>query len=148
MSVNSRHFTLCEKMRKEHEALHKLVYKIREQIQAKSKGRDGAAHLMSKLCRYLGAHFKLEDSGGIFDQIALDAPRFSQEIDSLTIEHSQLLSEALQLAEKANLDHDTEQWWAEIARDYEKFSKRLTDHEHQENKIVQQAYNEDIGTMD
>lgn len=137
-----------EQVRQEHDALRELVGTIQLKVRRRSAPPDEVARLLSTLCQRLRTHFELEESDGFFEQITRDAPRFCRKIDLLCVEHSELLSEANELAEESKHCHDTDVWWGTMARDVQRFSNRLMHHESEEIKLMQQTYNDDIGAQD
>lgn len=137
-----------ERIRQEHEELRKLLGTIHRAVSNRATGDTGVAHLLSKLSERLRAHFVEEESGGFFTELAERTPRLTRKLDSLCVEHSQLLSEAIELAEESKHCDGTDAWWDTMAADYQHFSKQLMHHESEETKVLQQSYNEDIGEQD
>jgi hypothetical protein len=76
------------------------------------------------------------------------APQFTDRAGSLCKEHRKLLVEAVELCRFAAAGTPSMAWWRELSTRCQDFSRRLMHHESEENRLLQQAYLEDIGTHD
>jgi hypothetical protein len=66
----------------------------------------------------------------------------------LCIEHKQMLRDADELCRFAAAGSPSMPWWRELRTRCHEFSKRLMHHEHEENKLLQEAHQTDIGAYD
>jgi acyl-CoA reductase-like NAD-dependent aldehyde dehydrogenase len=87
----------------------------------------------------------MEEVGGIFDQIELDAPHLSREVRQLRADHRELLEEANELADASVRPWD-ESSAHQLANLLQRFRDRMQRHESEENCLVQRAYSDDVGT--
>ena len=148
MATDHLHNPLHEHMRVEHEELRESIGSLLHTIRTRSVKAKEIKPLIAQLCQRLKTHFEEEEAGGFFADITQQAPRLSREVDTLCEEHTKLLDEAVELAEKSGHCQDTDAWWNTIEQEYEQLRKQLLHHESDENLLLQQAYNEDIGTQD
>jgi hypothetical protein len=122
-------------------------------------GRSGPAEtdyprlveMFGKLRDQLAMHFSLEEAYGYYDDAINAAPHLSRRAEWLRAQHAALFGELCRLAESAEQLLYHEQPLAAVARlgeDYRRFSTRFHEHESQECDLIQEAFNDDIGTGD
>jgi hypothetical protein len=70
------------------------------------------------------------------------------QVDHLLREHSEMLREVDELVNTARKDLATNHDIADLAARYAQFHTKVVAHERLENKLVQDAYNVDVGTKD
>jgi hypothetical protein len=101
------------------------------------------------LCEFLNAllvHFSNEENEGFFDEVTAHSPRLTGQAGKLCVEHKQMLREADELCQFAAAGSPSMPWWRELSSRCHEFSRRLMHHEHEENKLLQEADQTDIGT--
>ena len=76
------------------------------------------------------------------------APRLAGRADRLCLEHEQFLHRATELCRLAEAGTSSMAWWRELSSRCHKFSKQLMHHESEENKLLQQAHQDNIGASD
>jgi hypothetical protein len=59
-----------------------------------------------------------------------------------------MLHTASELARFASAGSGSESWWRELNSRFHVFSKELMHHEGEENQLLQEAYQDDIGSKD
>jgi hypothetical protein len=66
----------------------------------------------------------------------------------LCIEHRQLLHEAEELCQFAAAGSPSMPWWRELRSRCHEFCKRLMHHESEENRLLQETHQSDVGAYD
>jgi iron-sulfur cluster repair protein YtfE (RIC family) len=137
-----------EKIKQEHDALREKFRQIHDVLSGPEIVAEQIATLLRELQNALQVHFSNEELGGFFDEVTARAPRLTVRADQLCTEHEQLLHRATELCEFAETDGPSLAWWRELSSRCHEFSKQMMHHESEENKLLQQAYQDDIGTFD
>jgi iron-sulfur cluster repair protein YtfE (RIC family) len=137
-----------ERIMQEHEALRNKVHKIHSVLAKPEPTRNEIEALLSEFQNALRVHFSEEETEGFFDEVTAQAPRLTTEAGKLCIEHRQLLREAEELCRFAAAGSPSMPWWRELRSRCHEFSKRLMHHESEENGLLQEAHQSDIGTND
>ena len=83
-----------------------------------------------------------------FDEIIEQAPRLADQAGQLCQEHVQLMEAMDQLNQLAGTQTGSAEWWQQLADRFHLLSKDLMHHEHKENELLQDAYENDIGSKD
>lgn len=107
--------------------------------------------MFTKLRDQLAMHFSLEEAYGYFEDAITVAPHLSRRTENLRGQHFDLFAELCRLVESAEqllyhekptrlLDH--------VSENYRGFLTRFREHEMLENDLIQEAFNDDIGTGD
>jgi Hemerythrin HHE cation binding domain len=107
--------------------------------------------LIGKLRDQLAMHFSLEEAYGYFDDALTEAPHLSRRAERLRAQHFDLYSEMCRMTERAEqllyheAPHSQIRELGEVFRD---FSGRFHEHEANENDLILEALNEELGTGD
>ena len=135
-------------VRRQHAQLNSLLEAIENRFRHDHQPSRNLVSLLNSLAVHLQTHFEFEEADGYFEDIIQKAPRLVSAVDQLIQEHSKMLQEIDELIKIARDDfafkHDT----TGLAKRYGQFRDKLAAHEHMENKLVQEAYNVDVGTKD
>ena len=111
--------------------------------------RPRLARLVMDVRDRLAFHFTLEEAYGYFDDPVTVAPRLSERVEELRVEHDELYAD---LGRISDLFEDLESFQAvDLATFREmscEFLHRFDLHEAAENALISQAFNEDIGVGD
>ncbi len=105
--------------------------------------------MLGQLGDRLVKHFTCEEDGGYFADALLHAPQLVSKANALLAQHPKMCTQAkslavdLQASRVASVD-----WWAHTAALFRAFRDELLRHEKQENMLLQEAYQRDIGTTD
>ncbi len=105
----------------------------------------------ARLRDQLAVHFALEESYGYFDEALSFNPRLSHQADVLRHQHSGLYLEICQLVERAEqcLYHEPGSTsLRQLANEFGSFHGRFQQHERQENSLILEAFDEEIGAGD
>jgi hypothetical protein len=110
-------------------------------------GRTAVVHLFVELEQRLPEHFAFEERGGYLSDALAIAPRLSKWAAQLAEDHPIFLEQLRELVRDAHeaAADDSRQPWEQIAVRVQKLASALGEHELEENRLVQQAFSEDIG---
>lgn len=136
----------------QHRELHDQLVAARESL-AGIDPPDVARHAAARaalegLRAHLADHFAREEAGGYLEESITRMPRLSAAMRAVLGEHAGLLAEIDRLIEGLGRPDSDGRSWAQVSRDFETFATRLLAHERNENAVVQEGYNEDLGLMD
>lgn len=109
------------------------------------------ARTLGRLCDRLAMHFALEEAYGYFEDALDTAPRLSERADQLRCQHSTLFEMARQLADNADqLLHDRAPAarFVGVANAFVEFHAAFRQHEAEEEALMLDAFNNDIGCGD
>lgn len=137
-----------EDIRREHEALRENIAHIHHHLAAHNTPGDAMATQLHHLHSSLVEHFWHEEHQGFFDEVVGQAPRLAPQANKLCAEHQVMLHTASDLARFAAAGAGSEVWWRELSSRFHVFSKQLMHHEGEENSLLQEAYQDDIGAND
>jgi iron-sulfur cluster repair protein YtfE (RIC family) len=99
----------------------------------------------------LAFHFALEEAYGYFEDPIEVAPRLCEQIDDLRVEHRELNTDMVNIAEAVETlppQSPASERLATVQEMCREFLHRLADHESRENALIAQAFNEDVGVGD
>ena len=121
---------------------------IANRFRHEQKPSRNLVSLINALAVHLQMHFEFEESDGYFSSLACKTPHLSSTVEKLLREHKEMLEKVDALVTMAREDlvktHDT----ADLAEQFSLLRDQLSIHEHEENKLIQDVYNVDIGTID
>ena len=130
----------------QHRDLHRLVQTVREALGPPR--RAGAVRDAARALRdHLAVHFAQEEQGGFMEEAIARIPRLSAAVTRVLRDHPDLLAELDRLIESLPVS-DSAAAWAIAASDFDAFIDHLYAHERNENAVVQEGYNEDLGLVD
>jgi iron-sulfur cluster repair protein YtfE (RIC family) len=148
MNVESGETEVFDAVEREHEALREKLGYIHHVVAAHETRGHELAELLRDLHDALMVHFSNEEFHGFFSEITVHAPQLTGPADKLCAEHKGMLRAAAELAQFADAGAGSEAWWREMKSRFQVFSRQLMHHESEENSLLQQAYQEDIGAND
>ena len=128
----------------QHRELHAQLVAMRSCLAGPGRCVAALRESLEHLRDHLRSHFRQEEAGGFLEESIARMPRLSAAARTVMAEHPALLSELDDLIatlEKA----DSAASWDRIADAAERFAQHLLDHERNENAVVQEGYNEDLG---
>ncbi|MFM7136977.1 MAG: hemerythrin domain-containing protein [Planctomycetota bacterium] len=134
----------------QHRELHDLLVEARAAFEQPSGAvaRADAAARLGSLRQHLARHFSQEEQGGYMEESLTRMPRLSQAVRNVLAEHPALLGELDRLLERLAARDSGEEGWRQAGRAFEAFASHLLAHERNENAVVQEGYNEDLGLVD
>ena len=133
----------------QHRELHDQLTAVRHAFAASAAtlpDRPAVVHdRLTELRDHLRSHFRQEEAGGFMEESLARMPRLARAAHEVLAQHPLLLTEidraiALLPAEEGPADE-----WAKASDAFECLAAHLLDHERQENAVVQEGYNEDLG---
>lgn len=125
--------------------------RICAQLVASHKSGSQLTQVLSGLRDQLALHFALEEAYGYFDDPLYVAPHLGERAEALRKQHRSLYLEASSLAEDVEgiaYGRGKHLTAVDIGLRLEAFSKRLQEHESQENELIVGAYDDDLGVGD
>jgi iron-sulfur cluster repair protein YtfE (RIC family) len=139
---------IFEKIKQEHDALREKFRRIHDVLAGPEIAAEEMARLLREFHNALRVHFSNEESDGFFEEVTTHAPRLAGRADQLCVEHEQFRHKAAELYRFAEAGSPSMPWWRELKSRCHEFSKQLMHHESEENKLLQQAHQDDIGASD
>lgn len=137
---------IAERIRQEHDALRDKLRQIHAVLAGREIDADEIAILLHEFQSALAVHFSNEEeTEGFFESVTVHAPRLRHQADRLCTEHEALLHQAGDLCRFAAAGSPSMAWWRELNTRCHEFSRQLMQHENEESRLLQQAYQEDIG---
>ena len=114
--------------------------------------RRGLVDTLRLLREHLRVHFTQEERGGFLEESMTRMPRLSPAVSRVLAEHPALLAELdglIGTLEGVDISAATAaESWTAAHRDFDRFAGNLITHERNENAVVQEGYNEDLGLVD
>jgi iron-sulfur cluster repair protein YtfE (RIC family) len=93
-------------------------------------------------------HFRAEEEGGFFSEVVERDQRFASDAAQLQGEHTAMLGEFQTLLSETRRGANPSEWWDNAKDRFHAFSRQLMRHESDENRLLQSAYWDDIGSKD
>jgi hypothetical protein len=134
----------------QHRELHDLLVEARGVFERPSGplARAHAAAQLGTLRQHLARHFAQEERGGFMEESLCRMPRLAEAARGVLAEHPALLADLDGLLERLAARDSGGEAWRQAGHDFEAFASRLLAHERNENAVVQEGYNEDLGFGD
>lgn len=137
-----------ERIMQEHDALRDKVRHIHSVLAEPEPVQDEIETLMREFLNALIVHFDNEEDEGFFAEVVTHAPRLAGQAGKLCVEHREMVRDAEELCRYAAAGSPSMPWWRELRTRCHEFSKQLMQHESEENKLLQEARQSDIGVCD
>jgi hypothetical protein len=141
-----RRASFAKALRKAHAALLKDLRTLEECACSRSSERLANLRVRLGATRaHLGEHFRLEEQDGYMDIVRKREPRLERAVQQLADEHQLLMQ---------SLDALITEIWAATSLDdtfpvkVQAWVERIRDHETRETRLVQDAFDLDIGAED
>jgi iron-sulfur cluster repair protein YtfE (RIC family) len=122
----------------EHDALRDKVHRIHSTFDEPEPNQSEIEALLREFFSALRAHF-IHEEDGLFEEVTSHAPRLADRAGKLRMEHRQMLRDADELCRFAAAGSPSMPWWRELSSRCHEFNKRLMQHEHEENRLLQEA---------
>jgi hypothetical protein len=133
---------------REHQALGGKVARIRQALSGDVLTGEEIAAMLFDFNDSLKEHFSNEEFRGFFGEVTARAPNLNPAANKLCAEHLEMLHTAKQIAQFALAGGGSRCWWHELNTWFLAFAEQLKRHEHDEDALLQRAYQEDIGVND
>jgi hypothetical protein len=148
MSSPATSHELIEEIRREHQALGVKLGHIRRICAGEIRPGEEMAALLLDLYDALKSHFRNEEFHGFFGEVTARAPELNPEANKLCAEHRDMLQTVSELARFAAVGAGSREWWREVNTRFLVLADQLRRHEHDEDSLLQRAYQEDLGVND
>jgi len=133
----------------EHRAFHEELSAARAAFtsadRSEASGVRAAHACLATLREHLARHFAQEEQGGYLEESLNRVPRLSPAVKAVLADHPALLAELDGLIERLSRPDIPQSSWEQAHRDFDAFAQHLVAHERNENAVVQEGYNEDLG---
>lgn len=126
----------------QHRDLHERIAATRSAFAAEPAKARAA---LTELREHVAAHFHQEEQGGFLEESIARLPRLSAAAAAAVREHPRLLAALDGLIERLAGPDIPQASWLRAGCDFEDFCRQLLAHERNENAVVQEGYNEDLG---
>jgi iron-sulfur cluster repair protein YtfE (RIC family) len=137
-----------EQVLRGHHELRGLLAQLHRLLADRAAAMTDIASNVSTLQQRLQEHFRIEEEGGYFVEAVDLAPRVSDRVAALEREHSQLLRQIQELHRFAGYCSGAAGERQKLEVDFHEFSGSLMRHENVENELLQEVFNDDIGSND
>jgi hypothetical protein len=137
-----------ERVRVEHATLRQRLVEVRSILDDPNASFAAISAQLLGLFDELAIHFYNEECEGFFDEIIQQAPRLETERTRLCEEHVEMLDQTASMARVVGRPESAEGWREELRAQFERLCHELQEHERAEQRMLQQAYLEDIGSHD
>jgi hypothetical protein len=97
---------------------------------------------------HLAEHFSLEERGGFLEESIARMPRLGAAVGAIMRQHPLLLAELDRIIAGLSSSGGEAESWRQAGSDFEAFTTHMREHERNENAVVQEGYNEDLGLVD
>lgn len=151
VSVNA---AFLQEIKQDNEELHRLLEQVNRLCQFESpppESRQELADLLDKLRDQLALHFALEEAYGYFEDSIIGMPSLSKKADELRSQHAILFAQLCDVVDdgKMALDaHSPRYVCRRISKPFLVFYHELVRHENQENELILEAFDLDVGVGD
>jgi len=149
MHPDSPEFQAYQAILAGHQELKGLLERIDHVLATRSDTVEEACHLLAQLGDRLVKHFALEEQEGYFEEAVLHAPQLVAKVNRLLAQHPKMCSQAHSLVQEATgQPSQAAEWWETTHRLFLAFRDELLRHERAEDRLLQEAYNLDLGSHD
>lgn len=93
----------------------------------------------------LREHFEREEQGGYLEEAVTRVPELVPQANQLQKQHAEFLRLAEEMVADAQCGDQPVGVWNRLKDDYTRFAKQLLAHESAENRLLERAFNEDLG---
>lgn len=136
-----------DRILQEHDALRDKVRRIHSTFDEPEPNQSEIEELLREFFSTLRVHF-IHEEDELFEEVTSQAPRLAGRAGKLRLEHREMLRDADELCRFAIAGSASMPWWRELSSRCHVFCKRLMQHEHEENQLLQESRKSDIGVYD
>lgn len=133
----------------QHRELRALLARIDQAFQRPTATVEEISQLLGQLGDRLVYHFTSEEEGGYFAEALTHAPQLIAKANALLDQHPKMCTKAKALkVELHRAEASIDEWRTRTAELFWAFRDELLRHEMQENVLIQEAYQRDMGVND
>lgn len=132
----------------QNQCLRDLLHRIGDALQQRRQSVAEVGHLLAQLGDLLVKHFAMEESDGYLADALTHAPQLVSRANDLLRQHPQMAARAQTLVEFGAPRPSSQLWWEETQQRYAAFMGELLEHERREDRLIQEAYTNDIQASD
>jgi len=132
----------------QHQELKCLLARIDQELVDRKSTVEEVSSLLGQLGDKLIKHFALEEEGSCFSDLMVRAPQLVARANDLMAQHPKICTHVRELVVEIGSGKPAEDWWQETKRRFDAFRAELLKHETHENRLLQEAYTQDIGAHD
>jgi len=107
-----------------------------------------AALLVRGLAEHLEQHFRREEEGGYFKDVACRAPQLARLAAGLELEHPLLLKRLRAIGGQLECEADPLGSRPRLVEEFAEFTQAIISHEQDEQQLIQQTFNDELGCSD
>lgn len=137
-----------QKVADDHAALKALLHRIDHALDSRGVDIAEVGRMLGELGDRLVRHFALEEEGGYFSEALLHSPRLVDQANALMAQHPKMCAQADVLCQVAGAASNAETWWTNTRQRFRAFKEELLRHERAEDGLMQEAYQQDLGSHD
>jgi hypothetical protein len=138
----------CTEALDEHARLRQALSSVRETIRDRASGPQVIRDLLAELAQVLLDHFRHEEADGYFAAALAIAPRLTEQAAALLQQHPELTAQLAAVQAHAASGHCSEAWWEQLQLAFTAFFDEFSRHEAGENRLLQEAFHDDLGADD
>ncbi len=138
----------AELMKTEHDDLFRTIDQVKAALHSDSFQRHSVSDKFVQLSELIESHFRHEEAGGYMQEAVARAPHLRKRAAKLQEQHVELQEEIDKLQLLVHSGVESASWLERIITDFECFAMRLREHEDNEARLIQEAYNQNIGTTE
>ena len=132
----------------EHHFLNELFAKIDKAIVENNTPRGEMVVLIDELKTHVLQHFAHEENEGLFKQIVSKAPRLEPEAAILRQQHNDLAAALDGISDQLTTESPQSAIPVGLKADFHDFAAQFMEHEEGENRLLQEAYDRDVGSKE
>lgn len=131
---------------------HSQLWKAVELCRSTLNGKYVAAHylnsLFQKLLEQILNHFSNEEEHGYFVDVIEEAPQLEPAVEELCRQHPRMVKLIVGILKVLEDEDSGEERRSDLIRKYAEFYHLFEHHEAEETRLLQNAFNRDIGSHD
>lgn len=132
----------------DHKHLNALFTKVRLAFAADTVDQAELSALLEDLKVQILEHFAHEEREGLFERIGTLAPRLTEEAVGLKQQHQALAELLVAICEPVEQGVLGAPQMQQVATRFTEFLMQFATHEEGENRLLQEAYDRDVGSKD
>jgi hypothetical protein len=128
--------------------LRELLQQVEDSLASRTATIGAVSDLLARLGDELIKHFAMEEDGGYFADALLHAPQLVARANELLAQHPKMCGQAKNVSADPHPGSDDAQWWQKTRERFRAFKAELLRHERSEDRLLQEAYLQDLGAND